>query len=167
MSCQLLSERSSFLCQFYPASKYKQHIDVISKHQINTLLGLKGPDLIPDCAFPITGARISPLFLICFAGLLLLYIILLKCFPKPTQRSVAKWLRKLFCKDPSFQKLTYKLPLRKSITLLLLHPNPSLKVSPYKKLPHRDDFEIRGGEFFPFLVFHCYFCPKGLLANSL
>lgn len=154
MSCQLLSERSSFLCQFYPASKSKQLVDVISKHQINTLLGLKGLDLIPDCALPITGARISPLFLICFAGLFLLFIILLKCFPsKPTQNSAAKWLRKLICKDPSFQKLTYKLPLRKSITLLLLCLNPSLKVSPNKKLPHRD----QRGRFFSFSGFPLLF----------
>lgn len=140
-----------------PASPNKL-IDVIAKHQTNTLLGLKGPDLIPDCALPITGVRISLLFLIRSAGLFLLCIILLKCFPpKPTQNSAAKWLRKLFCKDPSLQKLTYKLPLRKSITLLLLCLNPSSKVSPNKKLPHRDDFEIRGGEVFSFSGFPLLF----------
>jgi len=44
-------------------------------------------NLSPNHIFPIIGASMSPLFLICFAGLFLLYIILLKFFPsKPTKK---------------------------------------------------------------------------------
>lgn len=152
-----LSQESSFLFQFYPASKCKLHTevfgDLISWQRINTPLGQKGPlslsHLIPNFIFPLTRARISFLFLICFAGLFLLYVILPKLFSHQNQQEVqlgnsenCLWRSNLSTSNTSCL-------LRKITTL----PIPRSKAYHYQrtcKLAHGDDFGVRMGGFVPF-----------------